>query len=119
MDIYIPRPRGLVPGSREWLMEVEGPKIIRRLVDEVHAGEVGGMTPTQARCASILIDRILPTMSAVTHTIEGSLAQMTEAEIVAELSRITTPLTLNHKTDPSDTKDTKVANRKVTQDKAG
>lgn len=94
MDVYevteIKRPRGLVPGSREWLTEIEGPRLITRLVDEVHAGEVGAMTPTQARCAAMLLDRFAPTMSAVHHTVEGTLGKMSEAEILAELERLTT-----------------------------
>lgn len=84
-EIIPTRPRGLVPGSREWLVEQEGPRLVKRLVDEVHAGAVGEMTPTQARCAAMLMDRVLPAMSAVHHTVEGDLQRMSTEEIKAQL----------------------------------
>lgn len=79
------RPRFLAPGSREWLVEQEGPRLVKRLVDEVHAGSVGEMTPTQARCAAMLMDRVLPAMSAVHHTVEGDLQRLSTDEIKAQL----------------------------------
>lgn len=88
ISIEVQRPRGLVPGTREWLVELEGPRLVSRLVNEVHASPVGEMTPTQARCAAMLMDRILPAMSAVHHTIEGDLAKKTEDELKAELRRL-------------------------------
>lgn len=83
-----PRPRGLVPGSIEWLREVEGPRLVKRLVDEVHANKVGEMTPTQARCASMVLDRVLPTLQAHHHTVEGELSRKTTEELKAELKAI-------------------------------
>ena len=83
------RPKGLVPGTVDWLREVEGPRLVQRLIDEVHHQPVGEMTPTGARCASMLLDRALPTLSAVHHTIEGGLARMTDEEIRQELARLT------------------------------
>ncbi|HEX9116527.1 MAG TPA: hypothetical protein VGA61_10695, partial [Anaerolineae bacterium] len=79
------RPRFLAPGTREWLVEQEGPRLVKRLVDEVHAGQVGEMTPTQARCAAMLMDRVLPAMSAVHHTVEGDLQRLSTEEIKAQL----------------------------------
>lgn len=72
----------------EWLRDIEGPRLIKRLVDEVHAHDVGKMTPTGARCAAMLLDRALPTLSAVHHTVEGQLSSMSTDEILAELKRI-------------------------------
>lgn len=87
-EIIPARPRGLVPGSREWLVEQEGPRLVKRLVDEVHAGDVGAMTPTQARCAAMLMDRVLPAMSAVHHTVEGDLQRMPTEQLKEELRRL-------------------------------
>lgn len=87
--IALDRPRGLVPGSLEWLREREGPRLVKRLVDEVHAGNVGEMTPTQARCASMLLDRVLPQVSAVHHTVETTYANMSEEELRREFLRLT------------------------------
>jgi hypothetical protein len=83
------RPRGLVPGTVEWLREIEGPRLVKRLLDEVHAKPVGEMTPTGARCASMLLDRALPTLATVHHTVEGSLSRMTDDELRQELRRLT------------------------------
>jgi len=81
MDITTERPRGLVPGSLEWLREIEGPRLVKRLVDESHANPVGEMTPTQARCAALLIDRVLPAISAVHHTVETSLTKVSSDDL--------------------------------------
>lgn len=88
LEISTARPRGLVPGSIEWLREVEGPKLVKRLVDEAHANPVGEMTPTQARCAALIIERVLPSVSAVHHTVESSLKNQSDAELKDRFERL-------------------------------
>jgi hypothetical protein len=78
-----------VPGTVEWLRGIEGPRLVQRLLDEVHANAIGEMTPTQARCASMLLDRALPTLTAVHHTMETSLSAMSEADILRRLQQLT------------------------------
>lgn len=80
MDI-IKRPRGLVPGSVEWFRESVGPKLLTRLHDEIEAQTVGEMTPTGARLLTVGLGLIYPTVSAVHHTVEGSLAKVSEVEL--------------------------------------
>lgn len=86
--LTIARPRGLVPGTREWLTEIEGPRVLKRVIDEIHAQPVGEMNPTGARLCSIVLDRVLPTISAVHHTIEGDLKQLSEQEIKDRLKEL-------------------------------
>ena len=87
MDISI-RPKGLSPGSLEWLRAVEGPRLLQRLVDEIHSGEAGEMTPTQARCAGMLIPIIYPALSAVHHTVETTLAKVSTEELEARFAQL-------------------------------
>lgn len=87
-EITTTRPRGLVPGSIEWLREIEGPRLIQRLSDEAHANPVGEMTPTQARCAALLIDRVLPTVSAVHHTVETQHSKLSDKELQERFAKL-------------------------------
>jgi hypothetical protein len=88
MEIATKRPRGLVPGSIEWLRELQGPKLLHRLIDEIHANPVGEMTPTQARCAGMLIPIIYPALSSVHHTVEGSLSKVSTEELEARFKAL-------------------------------
>lgn len=82
------RPIGVAPGSLEWLRSIEGPRLLQRLVEEVHASPVGDMTPTQARCASMLIPITYPALSAVHHTVESSLSKLSTEELTKRLKEI-------------------------------
>lgn len=83
MQLTTKRPRGLVPGTMEWLREIEGPRLLQKLVMVVH-GEVE-FTPTQARVAGILLDRVAPTVSAVHHTVESQYGKMDTQALKNEL----------------------------------
>ncbi|KAF3997533.1 hypothetical protein [Glaciimonas immobilis] len=87
MDIA-KRPRGLVPGSMEWLREMEGPRLLTRLVEEIHASPAGEMTPTAARCAGMLLPIIYPTLSAVHHTVETTLSKESTEDLQARFAKI-------------------------------
>lgn len=87
-EITTTRPRGLKPGSMEWLREVQGPRLLERLVDEVHANPAGEMSPTQARCAGMLIPIIYPALSAVHHTVETTLAKESTIDLQKRFEKI-------------------------------
>lgn len=72
----------------EWLREVQGPRLLTRLVEEVHAATPGEMTPTQARCAGMLIPIIYPALSAVHHTVETTLAKVSTEELEARFAQL-------------------------------
>ena len=84
MDIT-QRPRGLVPGTPEWLIQVQGPKLILRLVAEIESMEVGKMNPTGARLLGMAMDRILPSLTAIHHTGETQLTGLTDEQIKEKL----------------------------------
>ena len=84
-DISTPRPRGLVPGSQEWLVEIQGPKLVKRLIDEIDAQQIGDMTPTGARLLGMALDRILPSLTAIHHTGETQMAGFTDEQLKEKL----------------------------------
>lgn len=84
-DITTPRPRGLVPGTPEWLAEVQGPKLVLRLIAEIDAQAVGEMNPTGARLLGMALDRILPSLTAIHHTGETQLTGFTDAQLKEKL----------------------------------
>lgn len=84
-DISTPRPRGLVPGSPEWLTEIQGPKLVKRMIDEIEAQEIGEMTPTGARLLGMALDRILPSLTAIHHTGETQLSGFTDEQLKEKL----------------------------------
>lgn len=85
MDIASQRPRGLVPGTPEWLAEIQGPRLILRLVDEIDAQQVGEMTPTGARLLGMALDRILPSLTAVHHTGDSPLGGFSDEQLKEKL----------------------------------
>lgn len=85
MDISTPRPAGLVPGSPEWLAEIQGPKLVMRLIDEIEAQKIGQMSPTGARLLGMALDRIMPSLTAVHHTGDGSFSTMTDEQLKEKL----------------------------------
>lgn len=85
MDITTPRPRGLVPGTPEWLAEIQGPKLVLRLIAEIEAQEVGQMNPTGARLLGMALDRILPSLTAIHHTGETQLTGFTDDQLKEKL----------------------------------
>lgn len=85
MDIATQRPRGLVPGSTEWLAEIQGPKLVIRLIKEIEAQEVGSMTPTGARLLNMALDRIMPVLTAIHHTGETQLTGFTDEQLKEKL----------------------------------
>jgi|ERR1700675_669245 len=84
-DRIMERPRGLVPGTPEWLAQVQGPKLILRLVDEIEAQKVGFMSPTGARLLGMALDRIYPSLTAIHHTGSTDLTPMTDDELKEKL----------------------------------
>lgn len=87
-DITTQRPRGLVPGTPEWLAEVQGPKLILRLIAEIEAQEVGQMSPTGARLLGLALDRIMPTLTAVHHTGETQLTGFSDDQLKEKLKSL-------------------------------
>src|ERR1700740_1383558 len=85
MDITTPRPAGLVPGTPEWLTEIQGPKLVLRLIAEIDAQEVGKMNPTGARLLGMALDRILPSLTAVHHTGETGLSGYSDEQLKEKL----------------------------------
>src|SRR5882757_9423557 len=85
MDITTPRPRGLVPGSPEWLSEIQGPKLVLRLIHEIEAQKVGQMSPTGARLLGMALDRIMPSLTAIHHTGETQLTGFTDDQLKEKL----------------------------------
>lgn len=86
MQLTHKRPKGLVPGTMDWLREVEGPRLLEKLVRVVHGDDE--FTPTQARVAGMLMDRVAPTVSAVHHTVESTYGKMTTDQLKAELKHL-------------------------------
>jgi hypothetical protein len=84
MDIT-KRPRGLVPGTPEWLAQVQGPKLVLRMVAEIEAQEIGKMSPTGARLLGMALDRILPSLTAIHHTGETQLNGFTDDQLKEKL----------------------------------
>ena len=64
-DLTPSRPHGLIPGTPQWLIEIQGPLLIKRLVAEIETQEVGKMNPTGARLLGMAIDRIMPSLTAI------------------------------------------------------
>lgn len=85
MAITVERPRGLVPGTPEWLAQVQGPKLILRMVAEIDAQQVGFMSPTGARLLGMALDRIYPSLTAVHHTGANDLTPMTDDQLREKL----------------------------------
>lgn len=85
MSIQTTRPKGLVPGSVEWFKEAVGPKLLQRLHDEIEAQPVGAMNPTGARLLSVGLSIVYPTVSAVHHTVETTIAKTSTVELEARL----------------------------------
>ena len=85
MDITTQRPRGLVPGTPEWLAQVQGPKLVLRLVAEIEAQEIGNMSPTGARLLGMALDRILPSLTAIHHSGETQLTGFTDDQLKEKL----------------------------------
>lgn len=84
-DLTTQRPRGLVPGTPEWLAEVQGPKLVLRLISEIEAQPIGGMSPTGARLLGMALDRIMPSLTAIHHTGETQLTVMTDEQLKEKL----------------------------------
>lgn len=84
-DLTTPRPRGLVPGSPEWLAEIQGPKLVLRMIAEIDAQPVGTMSPTGARLLGMALDRIMPSLTAVHHTGETQLNGFTDEQLKEKL----------------------------------
>ena len=85
MNIPTERPRGLVPGTPDWLAQIQGPKLIMRLVEEIDAQKVGFMSPTGARLLGMALDRILPSLTAIHHTGETQLSSFTDDQLKEKL----------------------------------
>jgi hypothetical protein len=85
MDITTPRPRGLVPGTPEWLSEIQGPKILIRMIKEIEAQPVGEMTPTGARLAGMILDRVMPSLTAIHHSGDTNLVSFTDDQLKEKL----------------------------------
>src|SRR5271163_4908394 len=85
MDITTQRPRGLVPGTPEWLAEIQGPKLILRLVAEIDAQQLGFMTPTGAKLLGMALDRIMPSLTAVHHSGDTVLTGFTDEQLKEKL----------------------------------
>lgn len=84
-DYISERPKGLVPGTPDWLAQVQGPKLILRMVAEIEAQEVGKMSPTGARLLGMALDRIMPSLTAIHHTGETQLAAFSDDELKEKL----------------------------------
>lgn len=84
-DHITQRPRGLVPGTPEWLAQVQGPRLILRLVEEIEAQKVGFMSPTGARLLGMALDRVYPSLTAVHHTGSNDLTPMTDEQLREKL----------------------------------
>jgi hypothetical protein len=84
-DLTTPRPRGLVPGTPEWLAEIQGPKLVLRLIAEIDAQEVGQMNPTGARLLGMALDRIMPSLTAIHHSGETQLTGFTDDQLKEKL----------------------------------
>jgi hypothetical protein len=84
-DLTTQRPRGLVPGSTEWLAEIQGPKLVLRLIAEIDAQEVGQMNPTGARLLGMALDRIMPSLTAIHHSGETQLTGFTDEQLKDKL----------------------------------
>ncbi len=84
-DITTPRPRGLVPGTPEWLAEIQGPKLVLRLIAEIDAQAVGEMNPTGARLLGMALDRILPSLTAIHHSGDTPLTGFSDEQLKEKL----------------------------------
>lgn len=84
-DFLTERPKGLVPGTPEWLAQVQGPKLVLRMIAEIDAQEVGKMSPTGAKLMSMALDRILPSLTAIHHTGETQLNGFTDDQLKEKL----------------------------------
>lgn len=84
-DLTPARPTGLVPGTPQWLIEIQGPILIKRLVAEIEAQEVGKMNPTGARLLGMAIDRIMPSLTAIHHTGDTPLRSFSDDELKEKL----------------------------------
>lgn len=85
MNITTQRPRGLVPGSQDWLTEIQGPKLVMRLIKEIDAQKVGQMSPTGARLLGMALDRVLPSLTSIHHTGETQLNAFTDDQLKEKL----------------------------------
>lgn len=79
------RPRGLVPGTPEWLTQIQGPRLVKRLIDEIDAQPLGAMSPTGARLLGMALDRILPSLTAIHHTGETALTGFSDEQLKEKL----------------------------------
>jgi hypothetical protein len=84
-DITTQRPKGLVPGTPEWLAQVQGPKLVLRMIAEIDAQPVGGMSPTGARLLGMALDRILPSLTAIHHSGDTPLTGFTDDQLREKL----------------------------------
>jgi hypothetical protein len=91
MNLTTKRPVGLVPGTPEWLAQIQGPRLILRAIQEIEAQQVGGMSPTGARIMSMLLDRVHPVLTAVHHSADASFSSMTTEELKQKLAELVSP----------------------------
>lgn len=84
-DIESKRPVGLVPGTPQWLAEIQGPRLILRLIEEIEAQQVGQMSPTGARLLGMALDRIMPSLTAIHHSGETQLTGMSDDQLKEKL----------------------------------
>lgn len=84
-ELISQRPRGLVPGTPEWLAQIQGPKLVLRMIAEIDAQEVGSMSPTGARLLGMALDRIMPSLTAIHHSGEGQLTGFTDEQLKEKL----------------------------------
>jgi hypothetical protein len=84
-ELSAPPRMGLMPGTPEWLAEIQGPKLVIRLIAEIDAQEVGQMNPTGARLLGMALDRIMPSLTAVHHSGETQLTGFTDDQLKEKL----------------------------------
>lgn len=84
-EIESKRPVGLVPGTPQWLAEIQGPRLVLRLIQEIEAQEVGQMSPTGARLLGMALDRIMPSLTAIHHSGETQLSGFSDEQLKEKL----------------------------------
>lgn len=84
-DIESKRPVGLVPGTPQWLAEIQGPRLVMRLIQEIEAQQVGQMSPTGARLLGMALDRIMPSLTAIHHSGETQLSSFSDEQLKEKL----------------------------------
>lgn len=84
-ELITQRPRGLVPGTPEWLAQIQGPKLVLRMIAEIDAQPIGSMSPTGARLLGMALDRIMPSLTAIHHSGETQLTGFTDEQLKEKL----------------------------------